>query len=197
MGEALTASRPLPEKWCKGYLVIVPWSYSLLNYSIVWNASITGLFDQILQTLLCNFSLLCKAYSVFFGALSRPHMTVSHTHRDSYLGDSSYYMPKFMLVFKPTKRFDSLWFYYPELWLYPDTSFVVPASKPFIHQMVGTTHVIEVFSVITDCGGPWLLRGKLPQDVLTVQVESTFSGEVMREQFCGGRLSIGEIEVCC
>lgn len=45
--------------------------------------------------------------------------------------------------------------------------------------MVGTTHVIEVFSMITDSGGPLLLRGKLPQDVFTVQVESTFSGEVM------------------
>lgn len=102
-----------------------------------------------------------------------------------------------MLVFKLTKRFDIPWFYYPEWWLYPDTSFVVSASKPFIYQMVGTTHVIEVFSMITDSGGPWLLRGKLPQVLPTVQVESTLSGEVMREQFCGGRLRIGEIEVCC
>lgn len=53
--------------------------------------------------------------------------------------------------------------------------------------MVGTTHVIEVFSMITDSGGPWLLRGKLPQVLAFEQVESTFSGEVMREQFCGGR----------
>lgn len=31
-------------------------SFHSWNYLIVWDASITGLFDQVLQALLCNFS---------------------------------------------------------------------------------------------------------------------------------------------
>lgn len=91
-----------------------------------------------------------------------------------------------MLVFKLTKHFDIPFFYNPSWWLYPATFFVVLASKPFIHQIVGTTDVIESFSVITDSGGPWLLRGKLPPVLPTKKWKAPFQVKSW-EELCGGR----------
>lgn len=47
--------------------------------------------------------------------------------------------------------------------------------------MVGPTDVIEVFSVITDSGGPCAVERQTPSGLTYQTVESTFSGEVMRE----------------
>lgn len=174
LGEALTASRPLPEKWSKDYLVTVPWSYSLLNYSIVWNASITGLFDQVLQALLCNFSPLCKADSVVFGSLTRPHMTVSltaeiHAREQLILSRQSSCLSLnrlSALIFAGfiTRRGD--WIQLPPL-------LSRQANHSFI-KTLGPTDVTEVFSVIADSGGPWLQRAKLPQVLPTKQWKAPF-----------------------
>lgn len=132
---------PHPEKWSKAYLIIVLWSLSLLNPSIVWDASITVLFDQVLRALLCNFSPICKADSDFFGLLTRPYITVSLTAEIHACGILHSYAPEFMLVFKQSEN--PHW-YYPPWGLYTATFFVVWARKPFIHQMVGPSSVIEV-----------------------------------------------------
>lgn len=176
-------TRPLPEKWSKDYLVTVPWSYSLLNYSFVWNASITGLFDQVLQALLCNFSPLCQADSIFFGSLTRPHMTVSltaeihtcwtaHTIRQSSCLSLNWLntliFPGFI-----TQRGDSIQL--PSL-------LSRQVNHSFI-KLVGPTHVIEVFSTITDSGRPWLLRGKLPQVLPTKQWKAPFQVKSWESSF--------------
>lgn len=168
------------KKWSKDYLVTVPWAYSLLNYSIVSNASITGLFDQVLQALLCNFSPLCKADSVFFGSLTRPHMTVSLTAEIHARGTVHTVRQSSCLSLNWLNTLIFPVFYYPAWWLYPATSFVVSASKPSIRQIVGTTDVIEVFSTITDSGRA--VERQTPSGLTYQTVESTFlSGEVMRE----------------
>lgn len=48
--------------------------------------------------------------------------------------------------------------------------------------MVGPTDVIEVFSVITDSGGAVAVERQTPSGLTYQTVESTFSGEVMRER---------------
>lgn len=107
-------------------------------------------------------------------------------------------IPEFMLVFKLTKHFDIPQFYYQAWWLYPANSFVVSANKPFIHQMVGPTDVIEVFSAITDSGGALVVERQTPSGITYQTVESTFSGEVMKEQFCGVcGVRKGKTEACC
>lgn len=101
-------------------------------------------------------------------------MTFSLTAGIHARGTAHTFTPEFTLVLYLTKHSDIPWFYYPAQRLYPATSFFVLASKPFIQQMAGSTDVIEVFSMITDSGGPWLLRSKLPRVLPTKERKAPF-----------------------
>lgn len=175
MGEGLTAPRPLPENDLKTI-----WSQSHEPF-----LSLTILVSEMHQSLVCltrYYRLYCVTISPFMQSWfcfrwlldKAPHDSFTHC-RDSCLRNSSYYTPEFLPVFKLTKLFDIHRFYYPAWWLYPATSFVVSASKPFIHQIVGTNNVIEVFSTITYSGGA--VEKQTPSGLLNQTVESTFSGE--------------------
>lgn len=92
------------------------------------------------------------------------------------------FTPEFMLVFNLRKRKKTL----TSPWgLYTATFFVVSASKPFIHQIVGPTDVIEVLVWSLILWEALAVERQTPSGLTYETVESTFSGEVMREPFCG------------
>lgn len=95
------------------------------------------------------------------------------------------FTPEFMLVFKLCKRKKNKKTSTSPWGLCTATFFVVSASQPFIHQMVGPTDVIEVLVRSLILWEAPAVERQTPSGLTCETAESTFSGEVMREPFCG------------
>lgn len=111
------------------------------NPSIVRDALITGLFDQVLWALLCHFSPTRNADFDFFGLLTKPcSLLTSQTYA---CGKPHTFAWAFSLVFEQPENLNNI----AGIDCVQLPSLGVPAGKPFIHhQMIGPLGVIEVLA---------------------------------------------------